>query len=101
MGVWVDHEVEGRLRTDKIAALGVRLRRWVSTHGISINVAPDLTHFAGIVPCGISDAGVTSFADLGVVASMADLDSALRRTFEARFGPTSVQDPPALPGAEA
>lgn len=101
VGVWVDHAVDGDLRTDKVAALGVRLRRWVSTHGISINVAPDLTHFGGIVPCGISDAGVTSFADLGVTAGMADLDRALRQTFEARFGPTRDAAPPDLPDALA
>lgn len=86
VGVWVDHVKAGKARTDKIAAIGVRLRRWASTHGISINVAPDLSHFSGIVPCGISDAGVTSLADLGVKASMADLDEALRRTFEMHFG---------------
>lgn len=88
VGVWVDHVQAGRPRTDKIAAIGVRLRRWVSTHGISINVAPDLSHFSGIVPCGIADAGITSLADLGVDADMADLDAALRHTFETRFGAT-------------
>jgi lipoyl(octanoyl) transferase len=93
VGVWVDHRAGGHLKTDKIAAIGVRLRRWVSTHGISINVAPDLTHFAGIVPCGISDAGVTSLADLGIGASMQDLDRSLRATFEAQFGPTRDAPP--------
>jgi len=88
VGVWVDHEVGGVARTDKIAAIGVRLRRWVSTHGISINVSPDLAHFTGIVPCGIADAGVTSLQDLGIAAGMADVDRALRTTFEAQFGPT-------------
>ncbi|MDX2201191.1 MAG: lipoyl(octanoyl) transferase LipB [Hyphomicrobiaceae bacterium] len=93
VGVWVDHTRAGRVRTDKIAALGVRLRRWVSTHGISVNVDPDLTHFAGIVPCGISDAGVTSLADLGLPATMADLDRALRAAFEASIAAT--RDAPA------
>jgi lipoyl(octanoyl) transferase len=94
VGVWVERAVDGQARTDKVAALGVRLRRWVSTHGISINVAPELSHFAGIVPCGISDAGVTSLADLGVAASMADVDRVLRATFETRFGPTQDAAPP-------
>lgn len=70
----------------KIAALGIRLRRWVSFHGISINLNPDLEHFGGIVPCGIQDYGVTSFADLGVTAGMDDLDAALKRQFEKVFG---------------
>lgn len=88
VGVWVDHERNGMPATDKIAALGVRLRRWISTHGISINVAPDLQHFSGIVPCGIADAGITSLADLGLPADMKALDAALRRTFELRIAPT-------------
>ncbi len=73
---------------DKIAAIGVRMRRWVSFHGIAINVAPDLTHFAAIVPCGVTDPryGVTSLADLGHPATMADLDVALRQAFEEVFG---------------
>lgn len=96
VGVWVDHVRAGKPSTDKIAALGVRLRRWVSTHGISINVDPALAHFAGIVPCGISDAGVTSLADLGLKASMGDLDHALRATFEARIAPTHDAPAPAL-----
>jgi len=96
VGVWVDRTLGAQGRTDKIAALGVRLRRWVSTHGISINVAPDLSHFGGIEPCGIADAGVTSLADLGVAASMADLDRVLRQTFEARFGPTREATAPVL-----
>ena len=69
----------------KIAALGVRLRRWVSFHGVSLNVAPDLDHFSGIVPCGVSDAGVTSFAALGVSTEMAQVDAALREAFERQF----------------
>jgi lipoyl(octanoyl) transferase len=75
---------------DTIAALGIRIRRWVSFHGIAINVAPDLSHFAGITPCGISEQryGVTSLADLGVKASMADVDAALKAAFENLFGAT-------------
>ncbi len=72
---------------DKIGAIGVRVRRWVSFHGLALNVEPDLTHFGGIVPCGISAHGVTSLVDLGIPATMADLDVALQRTFEGVFGP--------------
>jgi lipoyl(octanoyl) transferase len=88
VGVWVRRgagEAEGH---DKIAAIGVRLRRWVSSHGFSVNVAPDLGHYGGIVPCGIKDAGVTSLARLGLGARLDALDVALRASFEARFGPT-------------
>ena len=95
VGVWVDRPdkpaaFDGRPAEDKIAAIGIRLRRWVSFHGIAINVEPDLTHFAGIVPCGIAEAhlGVTSLVDLGYPVTMADLDVALRQGFEAVFGPT-------------
>lgn len=77
VGIWVD--MEGGEK--KIAALGVRVRRWVTLHGVSINVNPDLSHFGGIVPCGISDAGVTSMADLGVPATMAELDAVLQEQF--------------------
>jgi lipoyl(octanoyl) transferase len=87
VGVWVerpDHAplTRGAMREDKIAAIGIRLRKWVSFHGISINVDPDLTHFEGIVPCGIRDHGVTSLVDLGLPVSMADLDVALQATFD-------------------
>ena len=71
---------------DKIAAIGIRLRRWVSFHGIAINVEPDLSHFAGIVPCGVADHGVTSLVDLGLPVTMADLDLALQPAFETVFG---------------
>jgi lipoyl(octanoyl) transferase len=81
IGIWVARGT----REDKIAALGIRLRRFVSYHGIAINVSPDLTHFRGIVPCGIREHGVTSFTDLGVEASMTDLDAALRRAFDEVF----------------
>jgi lipoyl(octanoyl) transferase len=88
VGVWVVRGdrapyADGSLREDKIAAIGVKLRRWVSFHGISINVEPDLSHFGGIVPCGIRDHGVTSLVDLGLPVTMADLDAALIRTFPA------------------
>ena len=82
---------------DKIAAIGVRVRRWVSFHGIAINVEPDLAHFAAIVPCGVSDPryGVTSLADLGHPVSMAEVDIALRQAFEEVFGSASVRVPDA------
>lgn len=84
VGLWV---ARGGGREDKIAAIGVRVRRWVSFHGMSVNVRPDLSHFSGIVPCGIADHGVTSLVDLGVAATMADLDSALIAAFAEVFGP--------------
>lgn len=93
VGVWVRRTAETEGREDKIAAIGVRLRRWISSHGFSINVAPDLSHFAGIVPCGIRDAGVTSLADLGCDADLDALDRALRHVFERRFGPTRDAEP--------
>ena len=77
---------DGSPAEDKIAAIGVRLRRWVSFHGVSINVDPDLSHYDGIVPCGIAEHGVTSLVDLGLPAGMADLDLALRRQFVATLG---------------
>ena len=86
VGVWVDLE-DGT--EAKIAAIGIRIRRWVSFHGLSINVAPDLSHFNGIVPCGIREHGVTSLADLGVSVSMEEADQVLRRKFEDIFGPTA------------
>ncbi|WP_430464967.1 lipoyl(octanoyl) transferase LipB [Tabrizicola sp.] len=87
VGVWVTRpdkapNPDGSLREDKIAAIGVKLRKWVSFHGISINVEPDLSHFSGIVPCGIRDHGVTSLVDLGLPVTMADLDAALMATFD-------------------
>ncbi len=90
IGVWVARPDKGPGREDKIAALGVRVSRWVSFHGISINVAPDLTHFDGIVPCGITDQGVTSFEDLGQLATLPDVDALLRTAFERRFGATAA-----------
>lgn len=88
IGVWVDRPDKGPGREDKIAAIGVRVSKWVSFHGISLNIMPDLTHFDGIVPCGISDQGVTSFEDLGHLVSMEEVDTVLRTMFERRFGPT-------------
>jgi lipoyl(octanoyl) transferase len=87
VGVWVARPEkpplpDGTAREDKIAAIGIRLRRWVSFHGLSINVDPDLSHFDGIVPCGIRGHGVTSLVDLGLPVTMPDLDLALRRTFD-------------------
>ena len=99
VGVWVERPDKPRSATgavveDKIAAIGIRLRKWVSFHGISINVDPELEHFTGIVPCGITEHGVTSLVDLGLPVTMNDLDVALRRTFEPVFGdvPTSAED---------
>jgi lipoyl(octanoyl) transferase len=95
VGVWVQRPDKpltalGQPQEDKIAAIGIRLRKWVSFHGISINVEPDLEHFSGIVPCGISDHGVTSLVDLGLPVAMADVDVALRRTFTDVFGDAPV-----------
>ena len=94
VGVWVVRRdkpagADGAAE-DKIAAIGIRLRRWVSFHGIALNVEPDLSHYAGIVPCGIADArlGLTSLADLGHLVSIAEVDMALRAAFEPIFGPT-------------
>jgi lipoyl(octanoyl) transferase len=95
VGVWVARPDKapsplGEMAEDKIAAIGVRVRRWVTLHGVSLNVAPDLSHFSGIVPCGIAEAhyGVTSLADLGRTATMAQADIGLRAAFETVFGPT-------------
>lgn len=87
VGIWVRRgRSSADMREDKIAALGVRIKRWVTFHGVALNVAPDLSHFSGIVPCGISGHGVTSLADLGVAATMADVDLALRQSFRKVFG---------------
>lgn len=95
VGVWVARPDKGLGHEDKIAAIGVRLRRWVAFHGIAINVEPDLGHFAGIVPCGVEDPryGVTSLVDLGLPVTMADVDIALRQAFEEIFGPSTVRLP--------
>lgn len=90
VGVWVEqpHKAplpDGSMREDKIAAIGIKLRRWVSFHGISINVEPELSHFTGIVPCGIAGHGVTSLVDLGLPVNMDDMDDALKRHFQKAF----------------
>lgn len=95
VGVWVKRPDKtpgpsGEMAEDKIAAIGIRIRRWVTFHGISLNVEPDLSHFSGIVPCGISDAhyGVTSLVDLGIPVTMPEVDAIMRAEFEALFGRT-------------
>ena len=94
VGVWVRRPERpplpnGATAEDKVAAIGIRVRRWVTFHGISLNVDPDLDHFSGIVPCGIRGHGVTSLADLGVLVSLPEVDTMLRRQFEAVFGSTA------------
>lgn len=97
VGVWVERpekplQADGSNAEDKIAAIGIRLRKWISFHGISINVEPDLSHFDGIVPCGITEHGVTSLVDLGLPVTMDDLDVALKAAFDQVFA-----DPPLAP----
>ncbi len=82
VGIWVQRGA----REDKIAALGVRIRHWVTFHGVALNVEPDLTHFTGIVPCGVREHGVTSLADLGIAVSMAEVDIAMKQSFGKIFG---------------
>ncbi|MBI1251092.1 MAG: lipoyl(octanoyl) transferase LipB [Alphaproteobacteria bacterium] len=89
VGVWVERKGPGWSREDKIAAIGVRLRKWISFHGVALNVEPDLEHFTGIVPCGIAEHGVTSLVDLGLPVTMDEADAALRAAFESVFGPTA------------
>jgi lipoyl(octanoyl) transferase len=95
VGVWVKRPDKGAGFEDKIAAIGVRLKRWVSFHGISINVEPDLSHFSAIVPCGVADPrfGVTSLVDLGHPVSLSDVDVALRQAFEDVFGASKARLP--------
>lgn len=83
VGIWVERDHGGE---DKIGAIGVRVRKWVSFHGLALNVEPDLTHFSGIVPCGIAEHGVTSLRDLGIAVTLADVDEVLRQTFQHVFG---------------
>jgi len=91
VGVWVERKAPGApTREDKIAAIGVKLRKWVSFHGVSLNVEPDLSHFEGIVPCGVTQHGVTSLVDLGLPVSMAEADEALRAAFVEVFGPVTT-----------
>ena len=94
VGIWVaDHGTEA-----KIAAIGVRITRWVSWHGVALNVEPDLSHFGGIVPCGIREHGVTSLAALGITATMTEVDSALRCAWEEIFGPAAFPGSDDAPG---
>ena len=95
VGVWVERRGAGWAREDKIAAIGVKLRKWVSFHGISLNVEPDLTHFSGIVPCGVTEHGVTSLVDLGLPVTMDEADAALKAAFEEVFGPVQAEKAPA------
>jgi lipoyl(octanoyl) transferase len=95
VGVWVERREPGLPpREDKIAAIGVRIRRWVSYHGISLNVEPDLGHFGGIVPCGIREHGITSLVDLGLPVTMDEADAALKASFARIFGPIEAVAPP-------
>jgi lipoyl(octanoyl) transferase len=91
VGIWVPRPDKGAGREDKIAAIGIRIRHWITFHGIALNVDPVLEHFTGIVPCGVSSQGVTSLADLGVVVSMPEVDGVMRREFEKLFGKTETQ----------
>ncbi len=93
VGVWVERKGPGWSREDKIAAIGVKLRKWVSFHGIALNVEPDLGHFSGIVPCGVSEHGVTSLVELGLPVTMDEADAALKTAFERVFG--EVESAPA------
>jgi lipoyl(octanoyl) transferase len=92
IGVWVRRPDKGDGFEDKIAAIGIRVKRWVSLHGVALNVEPDLSHFSGIVPCGVSQSryGVTSLADLGLTVTMPEVDMAMRAAFEELFGPTAA-----------
>ncbi|MGZ2257049.1 lipoyl(octanoyl) transferase LipB [Roseobacter sp. A03A-229] len=101
VGVWVERpekppQPDGSPAEDKIAAIGIRLRKWISFHGISLNVDPDLSHFDGIVPCGIREHGVTSLVDLGLPVGLPDVDVALRAAFEQVFGDAPVDPPQAV-----
>jgi lipoyl(octanoyl) transferase len=102
IGVWVRRPDKGVGHEDKIAAIGIRVARWVTMHGLALNVDPDLSHFAAIVPCGVSDPrfGVTSLVDLGHPVSLPEVDVVLRRGFEAQFGRTSDADAAATAGAD-
>lgn len=95
VGVWVERKTPGvPPREDKIAAIGVKLRRWVSFHGVSLNVEPELSHFSGIVPCGIAEHGVTSLVDLGLPVTMDQADEALKASFRLVFGDVEEVPPP-------
>jgi lipoyl(octanoyl) transferase len=95
VGVWVERRAPGLPpREDKIAAIGVKLRRWVSFHGVSLNVEPDLGHFTGIVPCGVTEHGVTSLVDLGLPVTMDEADAALKASFREVFGEVAPAEQP-------
>ena len=98
VGVWVRRPDKGESTEDKIAAIGIRVRRWVSFHGVSLNVEPDLSHFSGIVPCGVTEHGVTSLVDLGIPVTMPEVDAVMRAAFEEIFGPTVRMEEALLPG---
>jgi lipoyl(octanoyl) transferase len=100
IGVWVRRPEKGEGFEDKIAAIGIRIRHWVTLHGIALNVEPDLSHFSGIVPCGVSEPrfGVTSLADLGLMVTMPEIDMILRSEFEALFGPSRTDAQPQTVG---
>jgi len=97
VGVWVRRPDKGETVEDKIAAIGIRVRRWATFHGISLNVEPDLSHFSGIVPCGVTEHGVTSLVDLGIPVTLPEVDAAMRTAFEEIFGPTMRLEAPLLP----
>src|SRR5471032_1227327 len=103
VGVWVRRPEKDEGYEDKIAAIGIRVQHWVTMHGMAINVKPDLTHFSGIVPCGVNEQcyGVTSLVDLGLPVTMADVDLALQREFEPLFGQTVLSTENKSPGARA
>jgi lipoyl(octanoyl) transferase len=88
---------KGEAAEDKIAAIGIRVRRWATFHGVSLNVEPDLSHFTGIVPCGVTEHGVTSLVDLGIPVTMPEVDSVMRKAFEDIFGPTERVEIPLPP----
>ena len=90
VGVWVKRPERGPFAEDKIAAIGVRVSKWVTFHGISFNVSPDLGHYSGIVPCGIADQGVTSLEDLGQIVTMEEVDMVMKSAFERHFGPVKL-----------
>src|SRR4029078_6745935 len=90
VGVGVRRPDKGETVEDKIASIGIRVRRWVTFHGISLNVEPDLSHFTGIVPCGVRQHGVTTLVDLGIPVSMPEVDAIMRKQFEAVFGATAA-----------
>jgi lipoyl(octanoyl) transferase len=93
VGVWVERRAPSFASEDKIAAIGVKIRRWVSFHGVSLNVEPDLSHFAGIVPCGVTEHGVTSLVDLGLPVTLDEADEALKASFREVFGEVSAAEP--------